>query len=361
MGSIQLALLEGRGSALRTGIGEVRCGSGRRIADSGEMLFLPLAPVAKNCALSDPERPREIGRGILLGGGLWLARLCIGESPTSLLSSSSDPGRGIVRLSGEGLGLALGPRGRRFGSKGKARAAVSAACGSTVVAVTSAQSYESEGILSDVGDCHSDLGLFKKSKTCEARRTGSNGPVNSSSSLLGVGEVSRSAGRKELPKLRSPSDPASTCSELLGYMSSVESYDSTSESGGGREECIDEGVSWTLRAGDLPGTLIVSSCPFGGGVSYCWTVGLVLVDQDRVSFLVRLCLRRLSAHLGSDLAPRLGSPGGVLENAEGLSEPSGAHMLSRDATDGSFRSLSIAGVIGLRVLALVDLQLDVLL
>ena len=36
-------------------------------------------------------------------------------------------------------------------------------------------------------------------------------------------------------------------------------------------------------------------------------------------------------------------------------------MLSRDATDGSFRSLSIAGVIGLRVLALVDLQLDVLL
>lgn len=39
------------------------------MADSGEMLFLPLVPVAKKCALSDPERPREIGRGILLGGG----------------------------------------------------------------------------------------------------------------------------------------------------------------------------------------------------------------------------------------------------------------------------------------------------
>jgi hypothetical protein len=36
-------------------------------------------------------------------------------------------------------------------------------------------------------------------------------------------------------------------------------------------------------------------------------------------------------------------------------------MLSKDATDGSFRSRSIAGVIGLRVLALVDLQLEVLL
>ena len=50
-----------------------------------------------------------------------------------------------------------------------------------------------------------------------------------------------------------------------------------------------------------------------------------------------------------------------MENAEALSDPSGSHILSRDATDGSFRSLSIAGEMGLRVLALVDLQLDVLL
>jgi hypothetical protein len=97
------------------------------MADSGEMLFLPLVPVAKNCALSDPERPREIGRGILLGGGLCVARLCVGESPTSLSSSSSD-GRGTVCLSGEGLGLALGPRGRRVGSMGKAREVISASC-----------------------------------------------------------------------------------------------------------------------------------------------------------------------------------------------------------------------------------------
>ena len=74
--------------------------------------------------------------------------------------------------------------------------------------------------------------------------------------------------------------------------------------------------------------------------------------------------RRISAHVGSlkaTLCSRLCSPGGVLENAEGLSDPSGSHILSRDATDGSFRSLSIAGVMGLRVLALVDFQLDVLL
>ena len=74
--------------------------------------------------------------------------------------------------------------------------------------------------------------------------------------------------------------------------------------------------------------------------------------------------RRVSAHVGSlkaTLGSRLCSPGGVLENAEGLSDPSGSHILSRDATDGSFRSLSIAGVMGLRVLSLVDLQLDVLL
>ena len=56
-----------------------------------------------------------------------MARLCMGESPTSLSSSSSD-GRGTVRLSGEGLGLALGPRGRRVGSTGKARAVVCASC-----------------------------------------------------------------------------------------------------------------------------------------------------------------------------------------------------------------------------------------
>jgi hypothetical protein len=189
--------------------------------------------------------------------------------------------------------------------------------------------------------------------------------MNSSSSLLGVGDGCRSAGRKSLPKLRSPSDPASTCSELLGYMSSVESYDSSSESGGGREERVDDGVSWTVCAGDHPGTLKVSSCPFGDGVLDCWLGGLVLVGQNRVSFLLHHPRQRqLSAHLGSlraDLCSRLRSSGGVLENAEGLSDPSGSHILSRDATDGSFRSLSIAGVMGLRVLALVDLQLDVLL
>lgn len=217
-----------------------------------------------------------------------MARLCVGESPTSLSSSSSDPGRGTVRLSGEGLGLALGPRGRRVGSVGKARAVESTTRGSTDVAVTSAQSSSSEGRFSDMADgCHSDLGLFKKSKTCEARRTGCSDPVKSSSSLLGVGEWLCSAGGKSLPKLRSPSDPASTCSELLGYMSSVESYDSNSESGGGREERVDDGVSWTVRAGDHPGTLNVSSCAFGGGVLHCWMGVLVLVDQNRVSFLVQ--------------------------------------------------------------------------
>lgn len=191
-------------------------------------------------------------------------------------------------MSGEGLGFALGPRGRRVGSVGRARAVESATCGSTAVAVTSAQSCWSKGRFSDVADnCHSDLGLFKKSKTCEARRTGSSDPVKSSSSLLGAGEGLRSAGRKSLPKLRSPSDPASTCSELLGYMSSVESYDSNSESGGGSEERVDDGVSWTVRAGDHPGTLNVSSCPLGGGVLVRWMGGLVLVDQNRVSFLVQ--------------------------------------------------------------------------
>jgi len=100
-----------------------------------------------------------------------------------------------------------------------------------------------------------------------------------------VGEGFRSAGRKSLPKLRSPSDPASTCSELLGYMSSVESYDSGSESGGGREECADDGVSWTVCASDHPGALNVSSRPFGDEVSYRKMGGLVLVEQNRVSFL----------------------------------------------------------------------------
>lgn len=136
-------------------------------------------------------------------------------------------------------------------------------------------------------DCHSDLGLFKKSKTCDARRTGRSDPVKPSSSLLGVGEGS--VGRKSLPKLRSPSDPASTCSELLGYLSSVESYDSSSESGGGREERVDDGVSWgvswMVRAGDHPGTLNVSSCPFGDGVLYRWTGRLVLANRNGVSFL----------------------------------------------------------------------------
>lgn len=111
--------------------------------------------------------------------------------------------------------------------------------------------------------------------------------MNSSSSLLGVGERFRSAGRKSLPKLRSPSDPASTCSELLGYMSSVESYDSSSESGGGREERVDDGVSWgvswTVCASDQPETLKVSSWPFGDGVLDCWMGGLVLVEQKCVS------------------------------------------------------------------------------
>jgi hypothetical protein len=91
--------------------------------------------------------------------------------------------------------------------------------------------------------------------------------------------------------------------------------------------------------------------------------GLVL-DQNRVSFPMRLRADALSAYLGSlkaDLRSGLCSPGGVLENAEGLSEPSGSHMLSKDATDGSFRSRSMAGVMGLLVLALADLQLDVLL
>lgn len=137
--------------------------------------------------------------------------------------------------------------------------------------------------------CHSDLGLFKKLKTCDARRTGRGDPIHSSSSLLGVGDGFRSAGGKSLPKLRSPSDPASTCSELLGYMSSVESYDSSSESGGGREERVDDGVSWMVCAGDHPGTLKVSSCPFGDGVPICWMGGLVLVEQKCVSFLQQPC------------------------------------------------------------------------
>jgi len=62
-----------------------------------------------------------------------------------------------------------------------------------------------------------------------------------------------------------------------------------------------------------------------------------------------------------NLCSHLCSPGGVLENEEGLSDPLGSHILSRDATDGSFLSLSIAGVMGLHGLALVDLQLDILL
>lgn len=286
MGSIQPAPLEGRRSA----VGEARCGSGRRMADSGEMLFLPLVPVAKNCAPSDPERLRETGRGILLGGGFWVTCLCVGENPTSPSSSSSEPGRETVRLSGEGLGLALGPRGRRVGSAGKARDVVSATCGSMVVAVTSALSCWSSDIFTEVAeDRHSDFGLFKKLKTCDARRTGRSDPVKSSSSLLDTGEGLRSAGRKSLPKLRSPpSDPASTCSELLGYMPSVESYDSSSESGGGREERVDDGLSWTVRAGDHPGTLKVSSCPpLGGGVLHRGMGGgRALVDQNRVSLYV---------------------------------------------------------------------------
>lgn len=111
--------------------------------------------------------------------------------------------------------------------------------------------------------------------------------MNSSSSLLGVGEGFRSAGGKSLPKLRSPSDPASTCSELLGYMSSVESYDSSSESGGGRDECVDDGVLWVVCAGVHPGTLKVSSCPFGDGVPNCWMGGLILEKQNRVSVVLQ--------------------------------------------------------------------------
>ena len=80
-----------------------------------------------------------------------------------------------------------------------------------------------------------------------------------------------------------------------------------------------------------------------------------------VSLYSRAIKRAYLGSLKANLRSRLCSPGGVLENAEGLSEPSDSHMLSRDATDGSFRSLSSAGVMGLRMLALVDLQLDVLL